>query len=260
MAATPAQLEALARGRAARQKQYAEQRAEKAAAKKVKRVSQAPDDVTFVDELPQDNKDKAPKPRDATQSRGPGRPAGFSPKTASVTKIRQGLVMMFTAAGMGISVLDTYDGTVIARNAERLADAWSEVAAQNPRVRKVLEALLEGSVIGNAMLTTAMVFVPIAVHHGAAGPSLLQMAETMGVDTGDERSATAQRPVAPVSDPIRTGPDSTGATVRPPVANGADPATNGATAAPSPGGADIPLQSFEDGGFPAYSGPPDRVS
>jgi hypothetical protein len=249
VAITDAQKAALDRGRATRAENIERRKRGETPPPRAKDTPVS--DPEFVDALPPD--DKAPKHRasandgpTANTGRGkPGRPPGYSPKGAQLTKIRTGLVMLFTAAGMGVSMVDTYDGTVIATNAERLADAWTQVAEQNARVRKVLEAMLEGSAIGNAVMVSAMVFVPIAVHHGAAGPSLLDMAKTMGVDIPpDDASGTRSRPLASVPTP---------AADRPPAAAG----VNTSRYAPQP---DVPDVSYEDITLPGYSGPPDRAA
>src|SRR5215831_4405509 len=100
MAQTQAQREALARGR--------EKRAENIAKRKAgETVDDNVTEMRFVSELPPDDTAPKRKPKEDTAPKpgrgvGGGRPAGYSPKTASLTKIRQGLVMMFTAAGMAV--------------------------------------------------------------------------------------------------------------------------------------------------------------
>jgi hypothetical protein len=236
MALSEAQKETLERGR--------KKRAENIAKRKAGEYT-GPE---LVDELPDD---KPPatggrKPKADTPPKPPGRQPGYSPKGASLTKIRTGLVMTFTAAGMAVSMVDTYDGQVIAVNAERLADAWCQVAEQNARVRKVLEAMLEGSALGSAVMTSCMVAIPIMVHHGAASETLLEMSKTMGVEVP---------PTVAPPDPRRSAAPPPG---RGPAAHGGPrpgtPEANGQRDAET---VDV---NYEDGVTFPHTGPPDRAA
>ena len=203
--------------------------------------------------IPEATDDAAPPPppRDTAPRNVGGRPAGYSPKGSELTRIRTGLVMMFTALGMGVSMADSFDGQVIATNAEKLADAWTQVAENNARVRKTLVMLLEGSAWGSAVMTTAMVTVPMLAHHGLAPDSMVDMSRTMGVEIPDVPGSRPRMPApGSVSQPRPPSVPST----PPDVAPGAG-RVNGRGEP-----ADVPEQSFDDVGLPGYAGPPDRAA
>lgn len=202
---TEKQKEALARGRAIANSKRAERGAEHRAA----RAAETPDvppappggaDLGVHETPPADT---APK-----GSRG-GRPAGYSPKAAGLRQVRAGLVSLFTMTGVGLSMLDPFDGQVVALNAERLADAWTQLAEQDARVRRALEAMLAGSAWGTAITTTAMVALPIAAHHRLAPPEVGMLATQAGIAVPEVVAPPEVRverrpqgaPMAPQGDP-----------------------------------------------------------
>lgn len=209
------------------------------ARKRAERLAAEPEQAA-----PDTSSDRPPRAAGASSTTTPRKPA--NPRTAaSITRIRAGLVMTFTMAGMGVSVYDGWDGQVIALNAERLADAWCELAEQNPRVRKALERMLEGSAWGGAIGTTAAVAVPIAVRHGMLPPSLLQSVEGMGVELPRLQRVAP----APAADAATPGP---GPVDSEPTHTSAGPSSHPLGATP---GEPVPPQSEPFGGFPANGAP-----
>lgn len=61
---------------------------------------------------------------------------------------------------------DTYCANHIAAQAEPLAEAWSELAKVNPRVKAILERMLETGAWSAVIITTAATVIPICYHHG----------------------------------------------------------------------------------------------
>lgn len=61
---------------------------------------------------------------------------------------------------------DEYCATVVASQAESLAEAYDRLAKVNPQVRAVLERMMEGSAWGAVITTTAATALPILFHHG----------------------------------------------------------------------------------------------
>jgi hypothetical protein len=61
---------------------------------------------------------------------------------------------------------DKYCATIIAGQADALAEAWAELAKVNPRVKAILEMMLSGSAWGKVVMLTAATVIPIAAHHG----------------------------------------------------------------------------------------------
>jgi hypothetical protein len=149
--------------------------------------------------------DRPPRPRGRPRKAATAPPApapeSADRRPASIRKIQDGLVQLFTIAGLGTSMfVDDFDGQVIALNSERLARAWADLAAQSPAVRRALEALLTGSAWGSAIGTTAMVAIPIMVRHQIAPPEVMAMAAGQGVKVPNIGQPTQpERPPAPVA-------------------------------------------------------------
>lgn len=76
--------------------------------------------------------------------------------------IHQQLVML----GMGVAFFDTFDGTVIVKNAEKGAKALSNLAATNPKIRAALENTVEGAGYLPVAMWVFGTALPILAHHG----------------------------------------------------------------------------------------------
>jgi hypothetical protein len=154
---------------------------------------------------PEAGADKPPRARKRSPRAAAAPAAGpeqADRRPASIRKIQDGLVQLFTLAGLGTSMfVDDFDGQVVVLNAERLARAWADLAQQSPTVRKALEALLMGSAWGSAIGTTAMVALPILVRHGIAPPEVLALAAGQGVQLPNigQPEQPADQPPAPAA-------------------------------------------------------------
>lgn len=109
--------------------------------------------------------------------KGPPRKPGPKPKAASDTapkghkplgrpSLEKRLADQFAAIGLMVSVADPHCGGVVVAGSERLAEAWSNLAKENATVKRILEGLLTTSAWGDALLSTAMIALPILRHHG----------------------------------------------------------------------------------------------
>src|SRR5215472_10510920 len=90
-------------------------------------------------------KDKAPRldPM-ADVPYQPTEPDKVTRRPKGSREIEDGLTQAFVFAGMGMSMVNLYDGMVIGENAQYLAQRWTKVADKNPTVRKWLILFLEG--------------------------------------------------------------------------------------------------------------------
>lgn len=115
-----------------------------------------------------------------------GRPPGSKNKIGSTvtnlgaTKKRLTEIIR-TVAGV-IALRDPYSADVIGMNAERLGNAYSEVAAKHPKVLKAVEHFETGGVYGAAILATAGVVLPIGIYHGWISPNFIPLASIVSVE------------------------------------------------------------------------------
>jgi hypothetical protein len=68
-------------------------------------------------------------------------------------------------AGMGW-IFNPNDGLCIAANSHNMARAWSNLAAQNERVRRALEWMMAGGAWGEVFWATSPVLLGIMANHG----------------------------------------------------------------------------------------------
>ncbi len=121
---------------------------------------------------------------DSAPRRGPGRPpktdgtADKSPRSTAPrgrpnweAALKAKLERQLTQVAFLVSMADQFDAAVIAQNASNLAQAWTDLAAVDPRVRKALEGSVTGGAWLGAIGATLAVAVPILAHHGMI-PSL----------------------------------------------------------------------------------------
>lgn len=104
---------------------------------------------------------------DAGQPRGPRSTSGprRSASKARVTSLAGRLASGVSLAAAGLATVDPYSAAVVGGNAEKLANAWAPVIANNPRIVAAINHLEKGGNIGAALLATGAVALPILVHH-----------------------------------------------------------------------------------------------
>jgi hypothetical protein len=111
-------------------------------------------------------KDRAPKVDPLSDvPYKPTEPDTLTRRSKDSRVIEEGLTQCFVFTGMGLSMVNLYDGMVIGENATYLAQRWVKVADKNPAVRKWLLLFLEGGDWATALIGTLAVFVPIACNH-----------------------------------------------------------------------------------------------
>lgn len=108
--------------------------------------------------------------RQKAKTNAPKSPSG------SMRGVEEGLRELYTFIGMGVSMVDPIDGMTIASQADKLAHSWILAAESNPKLKKTLIKLTQGSGIGAVVIAHAMVAYPILEHHNLL-PRLLSKAE-----------------------------------------------------------------------------------
>lgn len=98
---------------------------------------------------------------------GNGRPPGFGePKAARKGSLEQRLAGTIGLVGTVVYALDTFDGQQILIRGDTLAKALDHLAAENPAVKRVLEAMMTGGAWGEVVMVIAPMAVAILAHHG----------------------------------------------------------------------------------------------
>ena len=110
-----------------------------------------------------------------------GRPKGSTNKSKllPVSEIKDGITQFVGLLGLGVSVVDTYDGGVIIKQAEPVADAVANMAAKDSKMHAQLTKLLRAG--SYAALATAGIPIVLAI-----GANQGMCPETLLMDTGVE--------------------------------------------------------------------------
>lgn len=118
--------------------------------------------------------------------RSRSRSSSRSPSKASLEKR---LKTMIELIGNVTSGFDQFDGLIIRDSAEDLAKALVDLANENPRARRVLEGMLEGSAwAGVGAVVGWQIVTPIAVHHRMLPePINTNLAEIRGIPLRERR-------------------------------------------------------------------------
>lgn len=72
----------------------------------------------------------------------------------------------FVTVGTMVSMFNAEDGLVIGANAEPLAKAWADLAAEDKRVKAAIDKMMQGSAWGGVIFATGSVAMGIANNHG----------------------------------------------------------------------------------------------
>lgn len=72
----------------------------------------------------------------------------------------------FMALGLGLSMVNQQDATIIAQNANNMAVAWDALANENPKIRRALERALSASAWGGVLAASLPVIMGIGMNHG----------------------------------------------------------------------------------------------
>ncbi len=95
------------------------------------------------------------------------KPKKAKPKKTTTRKrpLEKRLEEFFGMIGLGVSVVDEFDGKTILSKSSDLAKSLDKLASENASVKRILEALLTGSAWAEVVGVLGTVLVPIAVHH-----------------------------------------------------------------------------------------------
>lgn len=136
-------------------------------------------------------------PPSTEPKRGPGRPRGSKNKiggnttsSSMATTKKRITEIIRTMAGV-IALRDPYSADVIGMNADRLGNAYSDVAAKHPKALKALQHFESGGVYGAALIATAGVVLPIGIYHGWISPNFIPLASIVSAD-GTQMPTTRQ--------------------------------------------------------------------
>jgi hypothetical protein len=115
-------------------------------------------------------------PADDAPKRGRGRPPGSKNKVGrpakSTTVRKQSLDAMFAMMGVMLTPFNAYDGAVILKNGGELSASLCKLADEDPRVAKMIDAMLTASTWSQVAMGFAAVGVPIMANHGMAPENL----------------------------------------------------------------------------------------
>lgn len=94
---------------------------------------------------------------------------------------------------------DLYCAQIITSQAEDVARAWIKLANENAQVKKLLSRLVEGSAWGEAIVTTLVMALPIAAHHGLvpAGMAMPFGFVPPSEEVQDEAAGEYESPITP---------------------------------------------------------------
>jgi hypothetical protein len=104
-------------------------------------------------------------------ARGQG-PASSEQKSAPTRrgpqpKLQKSLEELFAAPALVYSLAgDEWAAQFVSGHAPALAEAWYKLAQENVAVRRILERITTGTAWGGVIVSTGMVVLPLAAHHG----------------------------------------------------------------------------------------------
>lgn len=105
-----------------------------------------------------------------TRPTRPTRPASESKGTKSRTRtpdLQKRLEELFSLPALMYSWNgDTYPVAIINQRAPAMAEAWYDLANQNPAVKRVLQRITEGGAWGGVILSSAAMVLPLLQYHG----------------------------------------------------------------------------------------------
>jgi hypothetical protein len=159
----------------------------------------------LADTAPKDRKPLRPLKADERRASETRARAPKTPASGRRRPLKTRTEEFIGSIALGVSVFDFQDGAIIMESAEEMAEAWSNLADQNPRVKATMERVLTGGAWGGVIMTHGSVIVRIAQNHALFGEL------TFPVGPGDRsrreengRGAGGEEPAGGVPPP--TGP------------------------------------------------------
>lgn len=100
-----------------------------------------------------------PAPRVAKKKSGAGRP------TATQALAKQ-LEIMIDGVATPLLIFDPPAALIIQDNSEKVATAWANLAAVNPKVKTAIEKLMAGTAYSEVTFATLGMMIPLLAHYG----------------------------------------------------------------------------------------------
>jgi hypothetical protein len=167
------------------------------------------------------SRDAAPSPPNKSRSRkgstsgastSTGKAAGKRTRSGGKRSLRQPLTELLTTAGLGLSMVNAFDGALLVTKAEDTARQLDDLAKQNDAVYRVLSQLVTASAWGSVATVLASIAVPIAINHGAVPPNPTLVAAFVPAELIPLLATpTAPADPEPEREPAAAGPSANGA-------------------------------------------------
>jgi len=152
-----------------------------------------------------------------TPKRGPGRPKGYSPTKDKAPKgasprgntwvnaksIEVSLNETIMGIGLGVKLLNSFDGETIISGAPKLSSALVDLATNDPRYRKYLESASAPGKYGPLIMAVGGIALPIAMNHGLFDPKPKKV-EEIKVDPVFDPTPVAEENIDPLVVPSPT--------------------------------------------------------
>lgn len=87
-------------------------------------------------------------------------------RTRGIEALEKNLRTQLAMLGVGVAFFDPFDSRIIVSRADQGAKALANLAATNPKIRKLLESSVEGAGYLPVALWLLATLLPIAAHHG----------------------------------------------------------------------------------------------
>lgn len=123
-------------------------------------------DEPTTDKPPKATKVTPPKTKPKSTTGGNDKKPASKKPAGRPRALENQLAEFFSTIGLTVSMVNADDGMVIVQNAEPLAKAWADLAAEDARVRKAIDRVMTGSAWGGVIFATGTVAMGIANNHG----------------------------------------------------------------------------------------------
>lgn len=128
--------------------------------------------------------DVAPKTGRASAGGTPRTKA--APKTSSKTQIKTALTEQTKLVSMAFAMKgDLYPSLVMEQVGPSWADSMAEMAESSPQLKRILTLATQGGVAGAAVLSTAIMVMPILAYYGALPAAAAEGAAQLPMVMGD---------------------------------------------------------------------------
>lgn len=133
------------------------------------------------------------KPDTSKSSGSKKKSSGSSGKYASYKQIQEGLESTLVGLGVGITPFDQHCGGVFVDRGPAVAEALTEAAKNNQRLKVILSRFVQTSTYAQVAGALGSLFIPIAAHHGILPPQAAGLMgaslEDLGMESGGARDA-----------------------------------------------------------------------